>query len=426
VATFAGAQSLLLGDTDQDGELTIADVTKSVNMILGKEAQQTLTLDPYRVDNSMVAGTWYASDGKSFTFNADGTTTYSGGTTYEFMPSQGNLVVYDAIGLPVKLLPVVKVTSDYLLIVNHSTGAFTRYTSTKPVILVTGITLNKTSLSLAPGGLEKLMASVLPSNASNKSVEWSSSNPDVATVYSTGIVEATGSGTCTITCSATDGSGVKATCIVIIPHNRNDYVDLDLPSGTLCATCNIGADSPEDYGLYFAWGETTGYTQDTSDGRRFNWAQYQLCNGTQNTLTKYCYNSTWGYNGFTDDLTLLLPEDDAAIVNWGSDWRMPNITQFQELIYSGNTTTEWTTQNGVYGRLITSKRNGNTLFLPAAGSRNGTSLYYAGSIGYYLSRTLNTTDYPYYAQLLVISSSNIVSNSSFRYLGYSVRPVRAL
>ena len=94
------------------------------------------------------------------------------------------------------------------------------------------------------------------------------------------------------------------------------YVDLGLPSGLLWATCNLGANNPEDYGDYFAWGET----QPKDD---FSWTNYQYCMGSFNTLTKYCNNPDIGYNGFIDDLTTLLPEDDAATANWGDEWRMP-------------------------------------------------------------------------------------------------------
>ena len=90
------------------------------------------------------------------------------------------------------------------------------------------------------------------------------------------------------------------------------YVDLGLPSGLLWATCNVGADNPEDYGDYFAWGETQ--PKDVV----YYWSTYPYCNGSYNTLTKYCNNSNYGYNGFTDDLTILLPEDDAATANSGS------------------------------------------------------------------------------------------------------------
>ena len=295
------------------------------------------------------------------------------------------------------------------------------------VQLVTGITLSQTSLSLNSGDTQTLTATVQPSDASDKGVTWSSSSTAVAMVNQSGLVTAVSGGTCTITCTAKDGSGVTATCLVTVVGGGSDshaYVDLGLPSGTLWATCNIGADNPEDYGLYFAWGETTGYTQDTSDGRSFNWASYKWCNGSSSTLTKYCNSSSYGYNGFTDTLTELEPEDDAAYVNWGSAWRMPSKAQFEELINSSYTTTTWTTQHGIYGRKITSNSNGNSLFLPAAGYRYDTSLINAGSYGYYWSRTLYSST-PDSAYGLYFYSGYVDWNYSYRFLGRSVRPVRA-
>ena len=200
--------------------------------------------------------------------------------------------------------------------------------------------------------------------------------------------------------------------------NGHYYVDLDLPSGTLWATCNVGATSPEGYGSYFAWGETV--PKDT-----YNWSTYTLCNGTSTTLTKYCNNSSSGYNGFTDTLTELEPEDDAAYVNWGSGWRMPSLAQFEELINSSYTTTTWTTLNGVYGRKITSISNGNSIFLPAAGYRYGSSLNYGGSLGYYWSRTLGTSSTSNAYDLYFVSS-NVNTYYINRYYGESVRPVRLL
>lgn len=160
----------------------------------------------------------------------------------------------------------------------------------------------------------------------------------------------------------------------------HSFVDLDLPSGTLWATCNVGADVPEGYGDYFAWGET-------QPKETYNWSTYQYCMGNSTTMTKYCSNSSYGYNGFTDDLTTLLPEDDASTANWGTDWRMPTNEEFQELY--NNTTVTWTQRNGVNGRLFTAN-NGNSLFLPAAGHRGGSSLYGAGSFGDYWSSSLRT------------------------------------
>ena len=195
-----------------------------------------------------------------------------------------------------------------------------------------------------------------------------------------------------------------------------DYVDLGLPSGTLWATCNVGASSPEDYGNYIAWGEMS--TKST-----YNWSTYKWCNGSIRTLTKYCTWSSYGNNGFTDNKKELDPDDDAAYVNWGRDWRMPSLEQFEELINSSYTTTEWTTQNGVKGRLITSNSNGNSIFLPAAGGRYDSSSTYAGLDGGYWSRTLFENN-PSYALHLDLNSSNISASILYRYNGMSVRPVR--
>ena len=190
------------------------------------------------------------------------------------------------------------------------------------------------------------------------------------------------------------------------------WVDLGLPSGLLWATCNVGATSPEEYGDYFAWGETTPKTT-------YDWATYAWCNGSQYTLTKYCDNAAYGYNGFTDNLTILQPGDDAATVNYGG--RTPTREEWQEL--SGNTTSEWTTQNGVDGRRFTGS-NGNSLFLPAAGLRWGSSLYSAGSLGFYWSSSLYP-DYPIYAWSFGFNSDGLgVYYNYGRYYGFSVRAVR--
>ena len=198
------------------------------------------------------------------------------------------------------------------------------------------------------------------------------------------------------------------------------YVNLGLPSGTLWAACNIGAAKPEDFGDYFAWGETKGYK---SVKTTFNWNTYKWCKGSEKTMTKYCCNGGYGYEDFIDKLTELEPEDDAAKVNLGSIWRIPSKEQFEELFNNSYTTTEWTTLNGVKGHKITSKTNGNIIFLPAAGYRDDSSFYDAGSGGYYWSRTLCTSD-PYYARYLYFNSGGISTNNGSRYYGRSVRPVR--
>ena len=193
---------------------------------------------------------------------------------------------------------------------------------------------------------------------------------------------------------------------------EHEYVDLGLPSGTLWATCNVGASKPEEYGDYFAWGET-------SPKGKYDWSTYKWCDGLEFTLNKYCTNSTYGLE---DGKKELEPEDDAATVNWGSDWRMPSLDQIEELCNSDNTTTEWTTLNGVNGRLITSKANGKSLFLPAAGVRGSSSLALADSHGFYWSRSLSED--PTGAFILHFKSDNIYSDYYWRENGQSVRPVR--
>ena len=120
-------------------------------------------------------------------------------------------------------------------------------------------------------------------------------------------------------------------------QDNHTYVDLGLPSGTLWATCNVGANFPEEYGDYFAWGETQ--PKDT-----YNWSTYKYANGDYDKLTKYCNRSDYGNNGFTDNLTALQTGDDPATANWGSGWRRPSKAQWDELL--ANTTNQWTAKNG--------------------------------------------------------------------------------
>ena len=196
-------------------------------------------------------------------------------------------------------------------------------------------------------------------------------------------------------------------------EENHEYVDLGLPSGTLWATCNVGANTPEGYGDYFAWGETQ--PKDT-----YNWSTYQYCMGSNSTITKYCNNASNGYNGFTDNLIVLLPEDDAATANWGEDWRMPTKEEYEELC--NNTAVTWTTQNGVNGSLFTAS-NGNSIFLPAAGLRSS-SLNGAGNSVFYWSNSLYT-DNPCYSWLLYFLSNSCGMSNGNRSLGFPVRPVHS-
>ncbi|MBR0452858.1 MAG: InlB B-repeat-containing protein [Bacteroidales bacterium] len=194
-------------------------------------------------------------------------------------------------------------------------------------------------------------------------------------------------------------------------ENGYEWVDLGLPSGLKWATCNVGATTPEGYGDYFAWGET-------SPKDNYDWSTYKYCNGSEDTMIKYCTRSSYGYNGFTDNKTTLDLSDDAARANWSGKWRMPTKADQDELRI--NCTWTWTTQNGVNGYKVTSKTNGNSIFLPAAGYCSGTFVPDVGSRGYYWSSSLHES-YPYSAYIL--SSSEGWYNGR-RCGGHTVRAVR--
>ena len=200
------------------------------------------------------------------------------------------------------------------------------------------------------------------------------------------------------------GSSISGT------ENGHDYVDLGLPSGLKWATCNIGATAPEGYGDYFAWGET-------EPKSNYDWSTYKYCNGSYDTMTKYCTQSS---HGTVDNKTTLEASDDAAQVNWGGKWRMPTSAEQDEL--QNNCTWTWTTRNGINGYKVTSKTNGNTIFMPAAGYRYGTSVYDVGSYGNYWSSSLTgfSSDFAYY---LVFYSGNVFWYYSYRYYGRTVRAV---
>lgn len=180
------------------------------------------------------------------------------------------------------------------------------------------------------------------------------------------------------------------------PH----LIDLGLPSGTKWACCNVGASTPEEYGDYYAWGETQPKDE-------YNWSTYIHCDGSSNT----CHDIGSDIAG---------TDYDAATVNWGAPWQMPSKEQIQELL--DNTTDTWTTQNGVDGCKFTGS-NGGTIFLPAAGSRWNSDLYHAGSNGCYWLSTLNE-GYPYSAWGLDFDSDGAYWGGDYCGYGNTVRPVR--
>ncbi len=196
------------------------------------------------------------------------------------------------------------------------------------------------------------------------------------------------------------GGGGQQGYLTCPDNNHPHLIDLGLPSGTKWACCNVGADKPEAYGGYYAWGET-----ETKSS--YNWSTYTHCDGSSST----CHNLGSDIAG---------TQYDVAHVKWGGSWVMPSKEQQDEL--KKNCNYEWMTVNGVEGGKFTSKVNGGSIFLPAAGYRDGSDLYSAGSGGNYWSSTKypSNTSSAYY---LYFNSSGTSTYNYNRYFGRSVRPV---
>jgi hypothetical protein len=192
-----------------------------------------------------------------------------------------------------------------------------------------------------------------------------------------------------------------------------EFVDLGLPSGLLWATKNIGAATPEDYGYYFAWGET-----DIKES--YYWGTYRYCNGSPVTLTKYCNSYEYGQ---VDNKNTLDEEDDAAIQNWGKPWRTPTLSETQELI--NNCSWNYTSKNGIYGYTVTGP-NGNSFFLPAAGVKQYKTTFYSVTNACIQSATIfnASNGEPSSASVLYIENGTPHYWYGWnRCWGYTVRPV---
>lgn len=260
------------------------------------------------------------------------------------------------------------------------------------IVVVTGVRLDKSSLLLNKDETATLVATVMPEDATEPDLIWASSDTTVAKVDNNGRVTAIKAGTAMVTATSISDASKKATCIVtIFDANGYEYVDLGLTSGTLWATYNVGGTSFEEYGNYFAWGETM---QKNS---------YKDLN--------YSYSS---------NPTTLPTDRDAARTNWGGSWSMPTVYDFKEL-YDECTWT-WTTMNGKNGYKVSSKKNSSYIFLAAEGYF-GSSPINVGSRGNYWSSSLLTSNTTYAYELNFDSNNVGPSNYNYRYYGRSVRPV---
>ena len=179
---------------------------------------------------------------------------------------------------------------------------------------------------------------------------------------------------------------------------QHEYVDLGLPSGTLWATCNIGASSPEEIGDYFAWGETeTKENYSLKTYKFFSKFEKEYGFDKVKKVVKYNFDETYD---LVDGKATLDSEDDAAHVNWGGKWRMPTIDEWKELCDTMYCSSTPTIQNGVKGFKVTSVKNGNSIFLPITGLRRGSELWHEGEIGYYWSSSRDPRDVATYSRCL--------------------------
>ena len=184
---------------------------------------------------------------------------------------------------------------------------------------------------------------------------------------------------------------------------------IDLGLSVKWASCNVGATAPEEYGGYYAWGET----EEKSD---YSWKNYKYLNNAKGVISKYCSHDDG--IGVIDNKTTLEPADDVASVKWGGKWRMPTLDEIKEL--KDNCTWEWTTLDGVNGYRVTGP-NSNSIFLPAAGYRYGTEIMFLG-LGHYWSSSLGR-DSSQCGYVLGFNSDKYDRYIGKRYIGNPVRPV---
>ncbi len=225
---------------------------------------------------------------------------------------------------------------------------------------------------------------------------------------------------------------VKKTATMIDGH---EYVDLGLPSGLLWAACNIGAEAPEDYGQYYAWGETKGYGEEdptntnntaysgTDEKTNFSWNTYKYGTG-RSAISKYCTdNAKWKGEGTeADGLQTLTAADDVAATLWGGAWRMPTAEEITEL--KDNCTLEATTIGDVKVAKLTGP-NGKCIYIPMAGQRNMAALTGNDAYAYLWSSSVNAANCCYATAMSFIYATSTVNIAAtmLRYTGYSVRAV---
>ena len=279
----------------------------------------------------------------------------------------------------------------------------------KFTIEVNSVSLNNHSLVMEAGSSASIKATITPSNAFNKSVMWSSSDPSVATINGAGKIKARKQGTTTITVRTADGGKTDVCYVTVTPS----MVDLGL--SVKWANSNIGANDSNSYGNYYAWGEIAPKSS-------YSWSNYRFWKsgspGSGITFSKYVLQDAYGKVDYRNTLD---PADDVAMQVFAGQWRMPTREEMNEL--KENCTWQWTTMGGKKGYKITSNKTGyrdRWIFLPAAGGWYDGSLHEGGTTSYWSS----SLDYGEYAVSLGFSpTSSATVSYVYRYEGFPIRPV---
>ena len=361
--------------------------------------------------------------GDTLTLTATAKPEYAADKTVTWRSSDETVATVDENGL---VTAVAVGTATITAKANDGSDVEASCAVTVSPILVTSITLSAMSMTIGlPDTLK--VTDVMPANATDKTVTWSSDNEQVATVDQNGVITPEGVGYVTITAKANDGSNKTAFCNVTV----SDDVQL-WENGPYFARCNVGATKIYESGYYFWWGDTVGYKRNAAND---GWV---AVNDEMTSITFYSTDTTSGATysktpsaltsaGYTSPDGNLVAGYDAARQTLGSTWRMMTVEELESL--TNNCDWRWITVKGVPGYAVTGKGAyaGNSIFLPAAGNGSRSDLKNVGDCGFYWSSTAignNETNADKFSYDLSFSSQRITKDKDNRFTGFSIRAVR--
>lgn len=405
IMTLGAKAQILNGDLDGDNKLTKNDVDLLVKDVLtgNKRNMKSDVYNPFITDQMFISGCWWTDKYNYIEFKPSGINCEGKDYKYEYFPFLGHILLYDEYDYPVKAIYVMDKDAESLTLRTSGSNVMTKYYRNKPVYLVQSINFEESSVNLLIRESKDLKVTVLPEDADNSGLIWTSSDESVVKVTEDGKITGVSAGSARITVSAVDGSGVKGSCSIYVKNYIGSHRYVDLGLSVMWADDNVG----EGYkGDYFAWGETetkSNFTWDT-----YKWSE----NGNNNISLKY-----------NSEHMTLDPEDDAATKAWGDPWRMPTAEEVQELI--DNCTWEIARDDNGYPELFrgTSKINGTIIEFHCRGSYEGDDniLFF---FGYYWTSSLAESLRPY--QLFLGEYGNLyikLEDSSEACYGQTIRPV---